>query len=247
MSTTAPDERTTTYNPTVATIEFPALFPIFSNSDLSVYVDREEHFNFTVTATYVEGVSTNARVVMAVGVIGEVLIVGARKPRRQNRFPNGGPLPVRDINLAFDVIQVEMQEANRDIERALKVPHGASGYSVQPEISEGHILVMRDGVISEGETYDGIEGSLAAAQQDAQESEASAQRSESARDESNAAVAVSAANAAASAESVGQAQNLVDQAQASYAGFQPGTLYDLGRVTDTVELFPSDLGRVVDL
>ena len=46
--------------------------------------------------------------------------------------------------------------------------------------------------------------------------------------------------------SEGRAQNLVDAAQAAYVGFQPGTFYDLGRVTDEIQLFSSDLGSVTD-
>lgn len=46
--------------------------------------------------------------------------------------------------------------------------------------------------------------------------------------------------------SEGRAQILVDAAQAAYVGFQPDTFYDLGNVTDTVLLFPSDLGLVAD-
>ena len=63
-------------------------------------------------------------------------------------------------------------------------------------------------------------------------SEASAQEAEAARDE--------AVNV------VGDAQSLVDAATAAYVGFQPGTFYDLGRVTDPLQLFPSDFGRVTD-
>lgn len=44
--------------------------------------------------------------------------------------------------------------------------------------------------------------------------------------------------------SEGRAQNLVDAAQAAYVGFEPGTFYDLGFVTDAVHLFPSDLGTL---
>ncbi len=124
MSTTAPDERITTYTPVVPTTEFPALFPIFANDDLSVYVDGEERSDFTVTASYVEGVSNNAKVIMNAGVTGSVVIAGERHPRRQNRFLNGGPLPIKDMNLAFDALEGEMQEARRDIDRSMKVNFG---------------------------------------------------------------------------------------------------------------------------
>lgn len=124
MSTTAPDKRITTYRPTAATTEFAAMFPIFDNDDIKVFVDGQERENFVVSATYVEGVSTNAKAVFAIGVTGKVEIVGYRDPHRQNQFLNGGPLPVRDLNLALNTVEAEMQEARRDIERALKVAYG---------------------------------------------------------------------------------------------------------------------------
>ncbi|EMS96982.1 hypothetical protein H009_14698 [Agrobacterium tumefaciens str. Cherry 2E-2-2] len=129
MSTTAPDARITTYTPTVATTEFEALFPIFDNSDLAVYVNGQEQSDFTVSASYVDGVSNNARVIMATGITGKVRIVGDRNPRRQNRF-GFGPIQPRDLNLAFDTIQGEMQEARRDIDRSVKSAYGENGPSL---------------------------------------------------------------------------------------------------------------------
>jgi hypothetical protein len=143
MSTTAPDERTTTYNPTAATTEFEAQFPIFDNSDLTVYVNGQERTDFTVFASYDQGVSNNARVIMATGVTGKVLIVGDRDPRRQNRFLNGGPMPTRDVNLAFDTIEGEMQEARRDIERSVKSEIGEAGFIIDADIDDGRTLMKQ--------------------------------------------------------------------------------------------------------
>ncbi|WP_156462566.1 hypothetical protein [Rhizobium sp. Leaf262] len=75
MSTTAPDKRITTYSPVVATTEFAALFPVFDNGDIKVYVDGEPCTNFAVSAVYVEGVSNNVKAVFAVGVTGKVEVV----------------------------------------------------------------------------------------------------------------------------------------------------------------------------
>jgi hypothetical protein len=150
MSTTAPDERFTTYSPSVATTDFPTLFPIFANNDLSVYVDGAERSDFTVTATYVDGVSNDAKVIMDSGVTGSVVVVGNRDPRRQNRF-GAGAMPVRDVNLAFDTIEGEMQEARRDINRSHKAPFG----------SEGGVFSAED--IGNAQSY--AEIALAAAQQ----------------------------------------------------------------------------------
>jgi len=56
-----------------------------------------------------------------------------------------------------------------------------------------------------------------------------------------------AGSASAAATSQAQAQILVDMATACYAGFEPGTFYDLGRLADDITLFPGDLGRLADL
>lgn len=126
MSITAPDDRISSYSPVVATTEFAAGFPVFDNSDLSVIVNGAARYDFTVSATYVDGISTDARVVFAVGVVGDVKVAGSRAPRRTNRFNNGGPLPIRDQNLALDTLAAELQEARRDISRSIKVQLGST-------------------------------------------------------------------------------------------------------------------------
>ncbi len=60
------------------------------------------------------------------GVTGHVDVVGAREPRRSNRF-GPGPILTRDLNLAFDGIEAEMQEVHRDYERTHKAPYGEQG------------------------------------------------------------------------------------------------------------------------
>lgn len=131
MSITTPDDRTTTYNPVVATNEFAADFPVFDNDDIAIYHDGVERTDFAVSATYVEGISNNAKAVFAVGITGKVQVVGARDPRRTNRFQNGAPLPTRDINLALDTLEGESQEARRDIDRAVMVELGGTGFEIQ--------------------------------------------------------------------------------------------------------------------
>ena len=123
MSTTAPDTRITVYNPIVPTTVFEAQFPVFDNDDLSVFLNGEELSAFAVSAIYVEGVSNDAKVTFATGLVGKVEVVGNRDPHRTNRF-GFGPIPPRDLNLAFDTLESEMQEARRDISRALLAPYG---------------------------------------------------------------------------------------------------------------------------
>lgn len=127
MSITSPDDRLTTYQPVTPTMEFAADFPIFNNDDLKVVVDGEERDDFVVSATYVQGISNDAKAVFGTGVTGLVQIVGSREPRRTNRFLNGGPLPVWAVNLALDTIEAEMQEAAREASRAHRAPIGEGG------------------------------------------------------------------------------------------------------------------------
>ncbi|MDW9584435.1 hypothetical protein GOB17_33740 [Sinorhizobium meliloti] len=126
MSITSPDDRVSEYNPVVATTEFAANFPVFDNDDLTVIHDGVERDDFAVSATYVEGISTDAKVVFAIGITGTVQVVGARDPHRTNRFGNG-PLPVRDFNLALDTVEAELQETRRDLDRSFLAPVGESG------------------------------------------------------------------------------------------------------------------------
>lgn len=139
MSITTPDLRISEYNPVVATTDFPATFPVFDNDDIKVFVDGLERDDFAVTATYVEGIATNAKAVFAVGIVGLVQVVGARDPHRTNRFGSGGPLPPRDLNLALDTLEAEAQEARRDVDRALKVPLGSSPLGI-PEPEDNTVL-----------------------------------------------------------------------------------------------------------
>ncbi|MBD9540099.1 hypothetical protein IB276_11605 [Ensifer sp. ENS04] len=139
MSITSPDDRISFYNPVVATTEFSAQFPVFDNDDIKVFVDGVERDDFAVTATYTEGVSNDAKAVFAAGITGSVAVVGDRDPHRTNRFSNGGPLPVRDQNLALDTIQSEVQELHRESKRALKVAYGADEQIV-PAPESGKVL-----------------------------------------------------------------------------------------------------------
>lgn len=182
MSTTSPDERFTTYNPVVPTTEFPALFPIFANGDLSVYIDGVERFDFTVTASYVEGVSNDAKVIMNSGVTGEVIIAGKRDPRRQNRF-GFGPIAPRDLNLAFDTVQGEMQEARRDIDRSVRSEIGEPGYIIDPGLVDGDTPMKQGNRFVPGPNLPNLAASLIAeATAQANRSRDEADRSEAARD-----------------------------------------------------------------
>lgn len=138
MSITSPDDRISTYNPVAPTTVFPANFPVFDNDDLVVIHNGVERDDFAVSATYVEGISTDAKAVFAVGITGAVQIVGAREPHRTNKF-GSGPLPPRDLNLALDTVEAEVQELHRDMERAVLAAYGNEGQQL-PEADPGKAL-----------------------------------------------------------------------------------------------------------
>lgn len=153
MSITTPDDRISTYNPVVATTTFAALFPVFDNSDLSVFVDGVQRNDFTVSATYINSISNDAAVVFSPGIVGEVKVIGTRDPRRISRFLDGAPLPTRDQNTALDVVMASIQELARDVKRAVKVGFGAIGFDVDTTgIADNSVLMYRDDKIVIGPT-----------------------------------------------------------------------------------------------
>ncbi|QHW26666.1 hypothetical protein GYN07_21030 [Rhizobium leguminosarum bv. viciae 248] len=127
MSITTPDDRISTYHPVAATTQFAAGFPVFDNADIGVTVDGVERFDFTISATYAAGISTDAKAVFSPGIVGAVVVFGKRAPRRSSRFLNGNSLPIPDQNLALDTVEAEVQESARENRRAHKAPYGEDG------------------------------------------------------------------------------------------------------------------------
>ena len=120
MSTTTPDLRTSTYTPVSPTTEFAAGFPIFDNADIAVLHDGQPRTDFVVTATYINGVSIDAKAVFASGLVGTVVVYGKRAPHRVSRFNEGAPLPTKDQNLALDTIEAELQARLSQLARSLR-------------------------------------------------------------------------------------------------------------------------------
>jgi len=121
MVTITPSLRETTYAPVSPTTDFPVGFPIFGRNigefpatDLEVVVNDVVRTDFSVIATFSEGVSTNAVVRMATGVTGSMIIRGKRTPRRTDQYANGAPLPISAHNYSLNRLEAEMQEVRRD-------------------------------------------------------------------------------------------------------------------------------------
>lgn len=244
MSTTLPDDRVTPYQPLVATTTFEADFPVFDNADLSVFHDGVEREDFTVSATYVEGVSNDAKVIFATGLVGDVLVVGSRSPRRNTRFTNGGPIPVWQQNLALDTLAGQAQEACRDSRRAVKAPFDSDGYEIEGDIPDGSVLVMNGDRIEGGPSFGGIQDAVDDAQNAAAAAALSEQNAAASAVQSGAFANAAAASAQDAQEAELEAQALVEQATAGFIGFVDGLGYDFGSVTDPLTFFDQDWGTL---
>jgi len=146
MTTIAASTRRTTHAPVVATTHFPIGFPIFANADV-ILLHNGVPRAFSMSATYVDGVSTDAQCIVTPGITGSVEIIGKRTPRRTDQYQNGAPLPIRDHNYSLNRLTIESQEARRDVDRAWKADYGTEG---------GKIVQGTDGDLAKF-TADGIE------------------------------------------------------------------------------------------
>ncbi|WP_412063761.1 hypothetical protein [Rhizobium sp. SYY.PMSO] len=92
MAPITSSSRKTSYAPATPTTAFPINFPLADNTDLKVVVNGVTRTDFTVAATYLDGLSYDAIVNMNTAVTGSVVIYGQRIPRRTNQFQDGRPL-----------------------------------------------------------------------------------------------------------------------------------------------------------
>ena len=118
MITITESTRETSYQPATPTAAFPVGFPLFDNDDLLVSINGENITAYTVTATYVEGISTDAQINLAgLGVVGDVIVKGNRSPRRTDQYKNGAPLKIPDHNYSLNRIEATLQEVRRDADQ----------------------------------------------------------------------------------------------------------------------------------
>ncbi|NTG01885.1 hypothetical protein G6L30_17350 [Agrobacterium rhizogenes] len=244
MVTILPSNRTTTYDPVTPTTAFPVVFPLFDNDDLLIEINGDPRTDYVVSATYINGVSTDASIIMSTGVTGSVVIYGMRSPRRTDQFLNGGPLPIENFNYALNRLTIENQESRRDIDKSRVdldeeiSERKAADVTLQANIDlEAAQRAFADAALTGGlaaETLarqvaditingriDGLLGSVSDA----------AIRAEAAADE-----AEGAANAA---------QQLVIEATAGFSGFLDGQGYDFGYITDATTYFDQNWGTIV--
>ncbi len=114
MAPITPSSRKTPVTPTTA---FPINFPLADNTDLKVVVNGVTRTDFTVTATYPDGLSYDAVVNMNTAVTGAIVIYGQHVPRQQNQFQTGRLLTMTDLKAALNTLEIESQEVRRDIDQ----------------------------------------------------------------------------------------------------------------------------------
>lgn len=115
MEPIAESSRRTPYQPTTPTTVFPVGFPLFDNDDLRVTLNGEPFTAFTVSGTYINGISDDAAInVTGGGVIGDLVIDGFRLPRRTDLYKNGAALKIDDHNYSLNRVEATMQELRRD-------------------------------------------------------------------------------------------------------------------------------------
>ena len=111
------------YEPVVTTTDFLVTFPLFDNDDLEVRVDGVVTEAFSVNATYTNGRSDDAEIVLAVGVTDvDVEIYGKRVPRRDNDYASNSPQLGENLQRDIEATTAVQQEQARDFNRSILMP-----------------------------------------------------------------------------------------------------------------------------
>jgi hypothetical protein len=239
------DPRFRIYIATTGQTTFAIPFPFQDAVDIGVYLDIEDTWtpvdvnDYTITGA---GEAMGGAVVFDAGRSNNevVLVLGQASLERLTSIVRNGRFDSRATDNELDRNRIIQQEIRRDVDRTLRVKIGGSPLELVDDFEEGDSLAYIGGRIGKGPNV--LE--IIEAAGDTEENAVAAAASAAAALVSQTLAAASQASASASQA---QAQNLVDAAQAAYVGFQPGSFFDLGRVTDNLELFPGDLGRVTEL
>jgi len=118
------------HQPVVLTTEFDVTFPIFSTTDITVYVNAVKTTLFSITATFANGRSTDAKVVLNSAVTGvDVEIYGTRSPRRENQYLGNSPNLSDNLQNDADALTAVQQEQARDAAGVLRVSPKVEGVS----------------------------------------------------------------------------------------------------------------------
>lgn len=101
--------RVTEFNPVSPTTNFPLDYPLYAaddltdlKDDLEVFLDGVEVTNYTVTATFDDGVATDAQVVFSPGITGNLKVYSARRPRSTAATVQGRGMTAEELSSAFN-------------------------------------------------------------------------------------------------------------------------------------------------
>jgi hypothetical protein len=135
--TLAPSDRYVVYNPSVDTTDFIVPYPIFSDEDLRVTINGDDTDLFTVNATFVNGRAEGAVVVLSSAVVDiPVEIIGARVPRRDNRYRNNSPDLAENVQQDMDALTAVLQEQVRVLDRIPALPDIAAAAAATQQAIE---------------------------------------------------------------------------------------------------------------
>lgn len=133
------------YQPTVLTTEFVVPFPIYHLEDLDIQIDGVVEAGYSVTASFVGGVSNNASITLQSAVLNvDVEIYGFRLPRRENNYLANSPNLSANLQRDMDAITGVQQEQYRDFQRSLKSKYGDPLVLDLPAREAGKALVWSE-------------------------------------------------------------------------------------------------------
>lgn len=109
--TLSPSTRYKKYSPTVETTLFVVPFPLFDDSDLSVLVEGQVTDAYTVSATYLNGRSDDAEIILSAATVGvDVEIFGTRQARTDRAIGANTPDLIGTIGIEMDRLAATQQE-----------------------------------------------------------------------------------------------------------------------------------------
>ena len=131
--TLASSTRYKSYSPVVSTDTFSVTFPIFDNDDLLVYIDGVLTTDYSVTATYSGGRSSDAEVVLNTAISsGLIEIYGDTPAQRDEDVGASSPNLARSLQNDMDRQTAVQQEQKRDAGASIRVPGGEASLALLP-------------------------------------------------------------------------------------------------------------------
>lgn len=127
--------RVASFNPVAPTTNFPLPFPVYEaddqtelKNDFLVTLAGNVVTNYTVTGTFLDGVSINAQVVFSPGITGALVIYSRRKPRSGEDVANGRGVTGSELNSLLNGLTASIRDVYDwlgRLESGIGVPPGS--------------------------------------------------------------------------------------------------------------------------